>query len=327
MIRKVIITALTLAAIATGSIRVWSVTWDGRPAWFAAKLGTVTLLRGHYGFLLGITVGVHPRWGNPPVVNYGLFLYSRGKGGLRVEFPYWAPVALFAAYPTLALTRTWLRRRTLMRRRLRGLCVRCGYDIRKLPEPRCPECGTAIEPVSADLRTAKARRIMHIGLLCVLLGMACALLSLLLVQAVASSVPTWLNSRLSQVPVFFDAGDVVIAYGCLLGIFWFALAFPLLHRKSIRRIAHTFGLMTGLGGPALVAISCLARQRIVPTEPCYPSLYYLATVLTLTFVVTGLLLRRTLPDVYPPGFCNTCNCEIIDNTLSECLKCGAAVSR
>jgi hypothetical protein len=27
-----------------------------------------------------------------------------------------------------------------------GHCKRCGYSLRGLPEPRCPECGTAFEP-------------------------------------------------------------------------------------------------------------------------------------------------------------------------------------
>ena len=27
-----------------------------------------------------------------------------------------------------------------------GICVRCGYDLRDLPELRCPECGTAFPP-------------------------------------------------------------------------------------------------------------------------------------------------------------------------------------
>lgn len=31
-----------------------------------------------------------------------------------------------------------------MQRRVRtGVCVACGYDLRGLPEPRCPECGLA----------------------------------------------------------------------------------------------------------------------------------------------------------------------------------------
>jgi hypothetical protein len=31
-------------------------------------------------------------------------------------------------------------------RRLQGRCEECGYDLRGLPEPRCPECGTAFTP-------------------------------------------------------------------------------------------------------------------------------------------------------------------------------------
>jgi len=28
-----------------------------------------------------------------------------------------------------------------------AVCSRCGYDLRGLPEPRCPECGTPFEPI------------------------------------------------------------------------------------------------------------------------------------------------------------------------------------
>jgi len=33
------------------------------------------------------------------------------------------------------------------RRSERGLCRGCGYDLRGLPEPRCPECGKSFDPV------------------------------------------------------------------------------------------------------------------------------------------------------------------------------------
>jgi predicted amidophosphoribosyltransferase len=40
------------------------------------------------------------------------------------------------------VTRSYVR----MRRRRAGHCERCSYNLRGLPEPRCPECGTAFEP-------------------------------------------------------------------------------------------------------------------------------------------------------------------------------------
>ena len=55
---------------------------------------------------------------------------------LHVPITYFAVV--FAIYPTLAFIRGPLRHH---RRRKRGLCVTCGYDLRGSPG-RCPECGT-----------------------------------------------------------------------------------------------------------------------------------------------------------------------------------------
>lgn len=51
-------------------------------------------------------------------------------------------------------------RRASIRKRLRRelidigipVCVQCGYDIRCLPEPRCPECGTAFAKEKGDSR-------------------------------------------------------------------------------------------------------------------------------------------------------------------------------
>lgn len=37
-----------------------------------------------------------------------------------------------------------------------GICVRCGYDLRGLPEPRCPECGTPFIQASVPPLPPKA---------------------------------------------------------------------------------------------------------------------------------------------------------------------------
>lgn len=54
-------------------------------------------------------------------------------------FPFWAPCMLFAAYPTLAFIRGPVRR---WRRRRKGLCIRCGYNLQGNVSGVCPECGT-----------------------------------------------------------------------------------------------------------------------------------------------------------------------------------------
>ena len=55
---------------------------------------------------------------------------------LRIAVPLWAPAIVFALPPAGAVA-LFLRRR---RRVKRGLCLKCGYDLRASPD-RCPECG------------------------------------------------------------------------------------------------------------------------------------------------------------------------------------------
>lgn len=53
---------------------------------------------------------------------------------------YW-PLVLLSALPALLwLAFRWRRRSLVRRRRGRGLCTACGYDLRATPG-RCPECG------------------------------------------------------------------------------------------------------------------------------------------------------------------------------------------
>lgn len=57
----------------------------------------------------------------------------------------WLPLAPLLAYPAIAVVRDRADRCLRRSRRKRGLCVECGYNLTGLPEPRCPECGTAIK--------------------------------------------------------------------------------------------------------------------------------------------------------------------------------------
>ena len=63
--------------------------------------------------------------------NSGIVMTFRAAGA-----PAWALALLLAAPPAL-IVRRWLKRRRDARR---GLCLRCGYDLRATPG-RCPECG------------------------------------------------------------------------------------------------------------------------------------------------------------------------------------------
>jgi hypothetical protein len=97
----------------------------------------------------GWLVGTHSYRGMSPSLlpkEYPLFSddfacrsYRLGSEWLtrEVACPFWALVGLFGVASGAPLL-PWARRR---RRRRRGLCEKCGYDVRASPE-RCPECGT-----------------------------------------------------------------------------------------------------------------------------------------------------------------------------------------
>lgn len=65
-----------------------------------------------------------------------------------VAFPASTSVFIASAYPLFFLIRGPLRR---LRRRRRGLCIKCGYNLTGAPQPRCPECGTNIIAVASEM--------------------------------------------------------------------------------------------------------------------------------------------------------------------------------
>ncbi len=74
-----------------------------------------------------------------------LVTFNSRPGEIRVSafaIPHWLLCGAFLIYPLLAFIRGPLRR---YRRRRRGLCRECAYDLRGTTEPRCPECGKAFD--------------------------------------------------------------------------------------------------------------------------------------------------------------------------------------
>jgi hypothetical protein len=67
---------------------------------------------------------------------------DRSYAERRVSVRYWFLAVVLGAWPLATLTGPIRRRVRGWRRRRRGCCARCGYDLRGTRE-RCPECGAA----------------------------------------------------------------------------------------------------------------------------------------------------------------------------------------
>ena len=161
MIRKAIIVVLTLSAIGAGTVWVTSFKMPNTFSWFQndASWVEVSIIGGNVEILVIEGKGfqffrvfvqgfersrtlLRERHGKPPTAKRLALILPSGLQARGTIIPFGPLFFLFAAYPTLAFIRGPLRR---YRRRKRGLCVKCGYNLTGLMEPRCPECGTKIK--------------------------------------------------------------------------------------------------------------------------------------------------------------------------------------
>lgn len=70
--------------------------------------------------------------------------YQAHPGLFKLYIPLWMPMILFG-------WSAWILYRPISSRRRRqraGLCVKCGYSLTGLTEPRCPECSMPFEKLS-----------------------------------------------------------------------------------------------------------------------------------------------------------------------------------
>ncbi len=173
MIRKAILILLTLGAVVTGGLTLGTLfkpilstgpQEPGRTA-YAIILHRGTLLV-HYWRFSDRRKPVVKRINLDPVFKYetdvkrGASQYSEGRvdprryqlsvgdlglGGtlvlIEAKLSLWLVAVFVSAYPTLAFIRGPLRRH---RRRKRGLCLKCGYNLTGNTSGVCPECGAKI---------------------------------------------------------------------------------------------------------------------------------------------------------------------------------------
>ena len=158
MIRKVVITLLTFAALATmllwaslppcpGIMFMWPYM---RPY---SRLRAVSRPRTVQWGTQWCGGGLHIRrdeWRLPRPRGLaeqrplGAYYNTRVRAGCRITkayIPLWIPFVLFSAYPTVALIYGPYRRH---RRRKKHLCIKCGYNLRGNVSGICPECGERI---------------------------------------------------------------------------------------------------------------------------------------------------------------------------------------
>lgn len=142
MIRKAIIVLLTLSSVATLVLAYVSFQ-EGRTKFHPWPEYQLSVKDGR--FFVG---HIFPQGQSgattlsSPFMRGVWFSYDRFPSFTIVSFPLWVPIFFFLTYPIIAFIRGPLRR---WRRRRRGECLACGYNLTGNVSSVCPECGTKVE--------------------------------------------------------------------------------------------------------------------------------------------------------------------------------------
>lgn len=147
-----IFVAISSATAVLISVTLWVLSYAQpvlrfrQPHTFIVRYGCITAGHAYY-------VG-YGGYGGPGPIDLGPigtcwipYLLVQDRSGIHHEFhwavwiPLWIPTLLFSLVAWRSFLPIWNRRK----RRKLGLCFNCGYNLRALTEPRCPECGTPFE--------------------------------------------------------------------------------------------------------------------------------------------------------------------------------------
>jgi hypothetical protein len=140
MIRKAVIIVLTLAAAGTAAVYAASVFWLGYYNFDSGGYSTVACFRGALMIVhdfRSVSAGFHLVY-DPSVELVGIPYTHKNS----IIVPLWIPLVVFGVYPTIAFIRGPVRR---WRRRRKGLCLKCAYNLTGNVTGVCPECGMCVE--------------------------------------------------------------------------------------------------------------------------------------------------------------------------------------
>ena len=156
MIRKTIIVALTLGAVGTGLLCIDSYRQrEPNESSIPYQTGWCRFVRhGENYDCIGVivsqgtaTLGRAVCVAAPRVEDRIFSFKTKTSTGITyagdsiIRITLWHVGCLFAFYPTIVFIRGPLRR---WRRRKKGLCLSCGYDLTGNESSVCPECGVKV---------------------------------------------------------------------------------------------------------------------------------------------------------------------------------------